>query len=137
MGFIIIEHPHRVINHLQDGLDLIEMERVPADNPVKSRVGPSGPELIKIEEIVRLDNPVVTTPQNGSPWDVSYHLEITRTSGRESGPNPLHDLITIYDEEERSEVSLVTPMHITEEKDPEKASSLAPNAQIQSPSPNE
>jgi hypothetical protein len=39
-------------------------------------------------------------------------------------------LITIYDDEESLEVSLVTPMHITEEKEPEKASSPAPDAQI-------
>jgi hypothetical protein len=40
-------------------------------------------------------------------------------------------LITIYDDEESTEVSLVTPVQITEEKEPEKASSPAPDAQIQ------
>ena len=47
-----------------------------------------------------------------------------------STQNPLFDLITIYDDEESLEVSLVTPVHITEEKDPKKASSLDPYAQI-------
>jgi hypothetical protein len=78
-----------------------------------------------------LDNPEVTMPQVGSPGDVSAQPEIARTSGRESAPNPLHDLITIYDDEESSEVSLVTLVQITEEKEPEKASSPAPDAQIQ------
>jgi hypothetical protein len=43
----------------------------------------------------------------------------------------LFDLITIYDDEESSEVSLVTPVQITEEKEPEKASTPGPDASIQ------
>jgi hypothetical protein len=58
------------------------------------------------------------------------HLEIERKSERESAPNPLHDLITIYDYEESSEVSLVTVVEIAEEKEPKKASSPTPDAQI-------
>jgi hypothetical protein len=54
-----------------------------------------------------------------------------RTSRSASVPNSLHDLITIYDDEESSKLSLVTPMQITEENEPEKASSPAPDAQIQ------
>jgi hypothetical protein len=46
-------------------------------------------------------------------------------------------LINIYDDEESLEVSLVTPVQITEEKEPEKASSPAPDAQIRSPSQND
>jgi hypothetical protein len=42
-------------------------------------------------------------------------------------------LINIYDDEESLEVSLVTPVQIIEEKEPEKASSLAPDAQIHLP----
>jgi hypothetical protein len=56
-----------------------------------------------------IDNHEVTMPQTESPGDVSAYLDIERTSGRESSPNPLHNLITIYNEEERSEVSLVKP----------------------------
>jgi hypothetical protein len=43
----------------------------------------------------------------------------------------LFDLITIYDEEEISEVSLVTPVQITEEKEPERASTPGLNASNQ------
>jgi hypothetical protein len=43
----------------------------------------------------------------------------------------LFDLITIYDDEESSEVSLVTPVPITEEKEPEKASTPSLDAPIQ------
>jgi hypothetical protein len=49
---------------------------------------------------------------------------------RTSIPNPLFDLITIYDEEESSEVPLVTPVHIIELKEPKKASTPGPNASI-------
>jgi hypothetical protein len=42
--------------------DLLEMVRVPFDNPVKIQVGPSGPELIQIEESIGFDNLEVTTP---------------------------------------------------------------------------
>jgi hypothetical protein len=42
-------------------------------------------------------------------------------------------LINIYDDEESPEVSLVTPVQIIEEKEPEKASSPAPDTQIHLP----
>jgi hypothetical protein len=48
-------------------------------------------------------------------------------------PNPLFDLITIYDDEESSEVSLVTPTPITEEKELEKKSAPSPDASDQNP----
>jgi hypothetical protein len=93
-GFLLMEQAQRVIDQLQNDPDLIEMTRVPADNPIESRVGPSDPEPIQIEEIIGLDNPEVSTPQARSLGDVSAQPEIARTSGRESAPNPLHDLIT-------------------------------------------
>jgi hypothetical protein len=46
-------------------------------------------------------------------------------------------LINTYDDEESSEVSPVTLVQITEEREPEKASSPALDAQIWSPSQNE
>jgi hypothetical protein len=69
-------------------------------------------------------------PQAGSPGGVSAQPETVGTSGRESAPNPLCELINIYDDEESLEVSLVTPVQIIEEKEPEKTSSPAPDAQI-------
>jgi hypothetical protein len=64
------------------------MTRAPADNPDEIRVGPSGPELIQIDEIVGLDNPEVTMPQAGSPGDVSTQPEIARTSGEKVHQTP-------------------------------------------------
>jgi hypothetical protein len=106
------------------------MTRLPEDNLVKIQVGPNDPEPIQIEEIIGLDDPIVSMPHAGSLGDISAQLDIARTSGRESTPNSLHDLITIYDGEESSEVSLVTLVQITEEKEPEKTYSPTPDAQI-------
>ena len=78
------------------------MMRVPIDNPIESRGGPSDPESIQIEETTGSDNPKASTPQVRSPGKVSAYLEIAGTSGRESTPNPLLDLITIYNNEESS-----------------------------------
>jgi hypothetical protein len=61
----------------------------PTENLDEIQVGPSGPELIKIDEITRLDNPEVTKPQSRSLGDVSYQPKKVRTLGRESAPNPL------------------------------------------------
>jgi hypothetical protein len=44
--------------------------------------------------------------------------------------NPLSELIKIYDDDESLEVSLVNPLHIEEEKGPEKTSSPVLDAQI-------
>jgi hypothetical protein len=121
-----------VIDQLQNYLDLVEMTRVPSENPIESREGPRNPELIQIGEATRSDNPKVSTPQADSSGGVSAHPDMERTSARESAPNLLHDLITIYDDEESSKVSLVTPIQITEEKELEKESSPSLNAQIQS-----
>jgi hypothetical protein len=58
--------------------------------------------------------------------------QIARTSRRKSVPNPLFNLITIYDDEDSLKVSLVTPVHIAKEKELERASTPGPNAPIQS-----
>jgi hypothetical protein len=101
-GLLFIEQSHRVIDQLQDDPNLIEMTRVPTDNPVEIRTSPSGLEPIQIEEIMGSDNPEVSMPHVRSLGDVSAQPEIARTSGRASAPNPLHNLITIYNDEEIS-----------------------------------
>jgi hypothetical protein len=57
--------------------------------------------------------------------------EIERKSGREITPNPMFNLITIYDNEDSSEVSLITLVKITEEIEHEKESTPGLNASIQ------
>jgi hypothetical protein len=106
------------------------MTRSLDDNPDEIQMGPGNPELINIDEIVRLDNPEITMPRARSPGRVSTQTEIVGISGRESTPNTLRKLINIYDYEESPEVFLVTLVQIIEEKEPEKTSSPSPNAQI-------
>jgi hypothetical protein len=52
----------------------------------------------------------------------------TRTSSGTDVPNVLIDLITIYDDEEISEVSLITPVPIKEEGEPGETSAPTPEA---------
>lgn len=113
------------------------MTRLPDDNPDESQIGPSGHELIDVDEIAGLDDLEFTTPLVGLPTGVSTQLETVGTLGRTSTPNPLSELIKIYDDDESPKVSLVTPVHIEEEKEPEKTSSPVPDAQIQGLPQNE
>jgi hypothetical protein len=117
---------------LQNDLDLIEMSRILVDDPIKRRGEPSGLEPIQLEEIIGPENHEVPPPQIRSPGGISTQPEIARTPERISVPNPLFNLITIYDDEKSSEVSLVTPLQITEEREPERASAPGPDAPIQS-----
>jgi hypothetical protein len=64
---------------------------------------------------------------------IPTQYEVPRTPGEIGVPNTLFDLITIYDDEESSEVSLVTPISIIEEKGPEKTSAPSPDASVQNP----
>jgi len=63
---------------------------------------PSGLEPIQLEEITGLENLEFPPPQIRSLGEISTHHEIARTPCRKSAPNPLFDLITIYDDEESS-----------------------------------
>jgi hypothetical protein len=87
---------------LQNEPDLVEMMRVPANNPIEIWGGPSDPDSIHIEENTESDNPEALTPQIRSSGEVSAHRETMQTSGRTSTPNRLFDVITIYDNEESS-----------------------------------
>jgi hypothetical protein len=136
-GLLMLEHAQWIIDQLQDDPDLISMTRLPDDNPDESQMGPSGPEFIDIDEITGLDDLEFTMPPVGSPTGVSTQPETVGTSGRTSVSNPLSELIKIYDDDESPEVSLVTPVHIEEEKEPEKTSSLVPDSQIQGLPQNE
>jgi hypothetical protein len=105
------------------------MTRLPVDDPDEIQTGPSGPEFIDIDELIGLDDPKFTTPPGGSPIGVSTQPEIVGTSGRTSASNPLSEMIKIYDDDESPKVSIVTPVHIEEEKESEKTSSPVLNSQ--------
>jgi hypothetical protein len=94
-------------------------------------VGPSGPEFIDLDEIIGLDDPEFTTSPVRSPIGVSAQPEIVEASQRTGALNPLSEFIKIYDDDESPEVSLGTPVHVEEEKGPEKTSSPLPDVQTQ------
>jgi hypothetical protein len=133
----MIEQVHWIIDQLQDDLDLTGMTGSPVNNSDEIQIGLSNDELIDIDEITGLEDPEITMPQAGSPLGVSAQSKTVRVSVGTSAPDPLHKLINIYDDEESLEVSLVTPVHIVEENEPEKTSSPAPDARIQGLPQNE
>jgi hypothetical protein len=59
-----------------------------------------------VEETVDSKNPIVLSPQTRSSVIIPTQHEILRTIGEMGGPNTLFDLITIYDDEDISKVSL-------------------------------
>jgi hypothetical protein len=81
---------------------------LPVDNPDEIQISPSGPELIDIDEIARLDDPEFTTPRARSTTCVSAQLEIVGVSMETSASDPLLELIKIYDDDESPKVSLGT-----------------------------
>jgi hypothetical protein len=130
-GLLMYEQAQWIMDQMRDNPDLIRMPVLPADNPDESQIGPSGPELIDVDEIVGLDDPEFTTPPTGSPTGVSAQPETVGVSVETSASDPLRELIKIYDDDESPEVSLGTPVHIEEEKGPEKTSSPVPEVQTQ------
>jgi hypothetical protein len=132
-GLLLLEGAQRVIDQLENDPQIIEMMRIPLDDPITIREEPNGSESIQLEEITGLENPRVPSPQIRSSVTIPTQFESPRTPGETGVPNPLFDLITIYDDEESLEVSLVTLIPITEEKEPEKTSSPSPDASVQNP----
>jgi hypothetical protein len=74
----MIEQAQWIIDQLQDDPDLTGMTGSPVDNPDEIQIGPSGPELIDIDEIIGLDDPEITTPQADHRW-------VFQLSQRQSG----------------------------------------------------
>jgi hypothetical protein len=97
--FLLLEGAQRVIDQLENDLEIIEMMRIPLDNPSTIRGDPSGLESIELEEITSPKNPRVPSPHIRSSGTIPNQIEVSRTPGV---PNPLFDLITIYDDEEIS-----------------------------------
>jgi hypothetical protein len=127
----MLEHAQQIIDQLQDHPDILNMAKLFEDNLDRSQVSPSSPEFIDLDDITRLDDSKFTTPLTGSLIGVSTQPGTVEALQRTNASNPLRELIKIYDYYESPEVSLVTPVHIEEEKGPEKTSSPIPNIQIQ------
>lgn len=61
-GLLLMEQEQRVIDQLQNDLDLLGMTRFTVDSPIEIRVGLSDLEPIQIEEIIGKENPEVPPP---------------------------------------------------------------------------
>jgi hypothetical protein len=88
-GFLLLEGAQRIIDQLQNDPDLVDMSRIPIDDPITSRGERSGLEPIQLEEIIGPENPEVPSPQIRAPGGISTQPEISRKPGRKSVPNPL------------------------------------------------
>jgi hypothetical protein len=101
------------------------------DDSDENQIGPSGPELIDVDEFAGLNDPKFTTPPTGSMTGVSNQPKTVEVSMEISAPDPLYELIKIYDDDDSPEVSLGTPVHIEEEMGHEKTSYPLPKVQTQ------
>jgi hypothetical protein len=120
-----------MMNRMRDNPDLVRMPRLLTNSPEESSMGPSGLELIDLDNINGSENPESTTPLVGSPTGIAMHSKAVEGSVETSASDPLHELIKIYDDDESSEVSLGNPMHVKEEKGLDKTSSPISNIQTQ------
>jgi hypothetical protein len=77
-GLLKFEHAQWIIDQLQNDLDIINMPRLPADNPDESQTGPSDPEFIDLDEITRLDDLEFTTPPTRLSIDVSVYFNLVQ-----------------------------------------------------------
>jgi hypothetical protein len=78
------------------------MTRIPTDDPITIREEPNGSESIQLEEITGTENPRVPSSQIRSPMTIPTQQEVPRVLGEIGVPNPLFDIITIYDDDESS-----------------------------------
>jgi hypothetical protein len=63
MGFLLLQVAQRIIDQLQNEPNMIEMRRLPDDDPIKIRGEPSGLEIIQLKEITGTKKPEVPPPQ--------------------------------------------------------------------------
>ena len=90
------------------------MMRTTPTDPITIREELNGSESTQLEETTSQENPRVSSPQARSSVTIPTQYEVPRTPGEMGVPNPLYDLITIYDDEESLEVSLINLIPIIE-----------------------
>jgi hypothetical protein len=78
------------------------MMRIPSNDPITIGGEPRGLKSIQLEEITSLENPRVPSVDIRSSVTIPTQSEVSRTPSETGVPNPLFDLITIYDDEESS-----------------------------------
>jgi hypothetical protein len=104
---LLLEEAQRDIQRLEENPPLNPLIEPPRITPVDTsncEEELNGPETIPPEETVDQENISPMSPQAGSPVTTTSQRRITRASSGTVVPNVLIDLITIYDDEESSEV---------------------------------
>jgi hypothetical protein len=130
-GMLLLEEAQRAIQRAEENPPLnplIEPLRITPTDTSNHREEINGSETTPPEETVDQENPSSVFPQEGSSVTTTTQRRITRASSGMGVPNVLIDLITIYDDEESSEVSRMTPVPITEEEEPGETS--APTSDV-------
>jgi hypothetical protein len=130
-GALMYQETQHMMNQVQDNFSLVRMPRLPTDSPKESSVGPNDPDCIKLDNINGSNDPESTMPPVGLPIGVTTQLEMVWASVETSVPNPLSEFINIYSDDESPKAYLGTPVHVQEEKGPEKTSSPNPRVQTQ------
>jgi hypothetical protein len=55
-GLLVLEHAQRIVDHLQDDPNILNMARLSEDNPDRSQMSPRNLEFIDLDDITRLDD---------------------------------------------------------------------------------
>jgi hypothetical protein len=122
-GMLLLEEAQRVIQRLENDPQLnplIEPIRVTLTDTINLREEINGSESTPLEETAHPENPGIMSQQARLFIVATTQLGETRTSSGTDVPDVLIDLITIYDDEESSGVSLITPVPIMEEGEPRR-----------------
>jgi hypothetical protein len=129
---MLLEEAQRAIQRAEEDPPLnplIELLRITPINTNDQEVEPNGSsatpqtEIVDREEIVQVRSTITVAVQQ-RPARVSTGTRV---------PAVLVDLITIYDDDEGSEVSHISPVVITQEESPGEVSALAPDKIVMEP----
>jgi hypothetical protein len=116
---------------MQDIPNPIGFPRLPTDSPKEILVDPSGPNFINLDNTNGSDELESTIPPSNPPTGPMNQPEVGRVSVETSVPNPLIEFINVYNDDESPKEYQRTPVHVQEEKEPEKDSSPKPEVQTQ------
>jgi hypothetical protein len=113
---LLLKEAQRYIQRLEEDTPLnplIEPLRITPTDRRNHREELNGSETIPPEKTVDQEKPSLMSPQAGSLVNTIAQRRITRASSGTGVPTVLIDLITICDDEESLEVSLITSVPIT------------------------
>jgi hypothetical protein len=114
MGGLMYQQAQLLMKRMQENPDLAIWRRPPTDNPKESPTGASYPESISLSNINGSGNPDPTVLSVRLLAIVMTQPEMDHILVKTRAPNPLRNFINIYSDDERSESSHNTPVHVQE-----------------------